>query len=68
MRGWQGQPRKMAGGRILEKKRRSQAADRRAVGCNLVVLKSAFPRSSYKKKKTFSAPPYEQLKVLSVLV
>jgi hypothetical protein len=60
----------MVGGRILAKKT-SQNVDRRAVGCNLVVLERAAaapPQSGYKILRHFKAPPDEQLKVLSVLV
>jgi hypothetical protein len=41
--------------RILAKK--SQKVDRRAVGCNLVVLKSALPQANYKIQAPNPATP-----------
>jgi hypothetical protein len=50
-------------------KKSSQNVDRRAVGCNLVVLKMTCSQSGCKVQTHFSAPhPYEQLEVLSALV
>jgi hypothetical protein len=49
-------------------KNKSQAFGRRAVGCNLVVLKRAPPQSHCKTQAPFSATPCEQFKVLSALV
>jgi hypothetical protein len=37
-----------------------QTFDRRAVGCNLVVLKSALPQSHCKIQAPNPATPYEQ--------
>jgi hypothetical protein len=46
-------------------KKTSQAVDRWAVGCNLVVLKRAYSQSGCKNQRHFSVSPYEQFKVLS---
>jgi hypothetical protein len=46
MRGWQGQPRKMVEYEHWQKT--SQNVDRRAVGCNLVVLKMTCSQSGCK--------------------
>jgi hypothetical protein len=64
---WQGQPRKMVGGRILANKT-SQNVDRRAVGCNLVVLKSALPQANCKIQAPFSATPVRAIQGACVLV
>ena len=45
--------------------KKGQTFDRRAVGCNLVVLNRAPPQSHYKIQAPFSATPCEQFKVLS---
>jgi hypothetical protein len=53
-------------GRILAKK--SQAVDRQAVGCNLVVLKSTFRQANCKIRAPFCSLPYEQFKSALFLV
>jgi hypothetical protein len=68
MRGWQGQPHKMAEYEHWPHPQKNQTFDRRAVGCNLVVLNRAPPQSHGKIQAPFSATPYEQFKVLSVLI
>jgi hypothetical protein len=55
MRGWQDQPRKMVEYEHWPNKK--QNVDRRAVGCNLVVLERAFPQSSCKIQAPFPATP-----------
>jgi hypothetical protein len=47
--------------------KRSQNVDRRAVGCNLVVLESAFPQSSCGYQTYFSASPCGQFEVRGFL-
>jgi hypothetical protein len=51
-------------------KKRSQAVDRRAAGCNLlgVVLKSALPQANCKIQTPFSATPVRAFQGACVLV
>jgi hypothetical protein len=53
---WQGQPRKVVEYEHWQKKS-SQNVDRRAVGCNLVVLKMTCSQSGCKVQTRFSATP-----------
>jgi hypothetical protein len=69
---WQGQHRKMAEYENWQNIK-PNIRSRRAVGCNLVVLKRAAPpdvapQSHCKIQASFSATPCEQFKVLSALV
>jgi hypothetical protein len=62
MRGWQGQPRNMVEYEHWQKKKTKKNVERRAVGCNLVVLKMTCSQSGYKVQTHFLAPPVRAIR------
>jgi hypothetical protein len=68
MRAWQGQPRKMIGGRILAKKQAKMSIARLSVAIWWCWKEPLRKQSGCKILRHFKASPDEQLKVLGVLL